>query len=74
MARKPKRPAPQTAPAKARWGRLAVVLVVIAAAAWAVKAARPAKMLSPANPLPAGFRETVANSVKPTGPTMEGMV
>ena len=70
MPKKTKTPAPPAA----RWRSLAVIAIALAAAAWAVKAARPAKGPPPTDALPAGFRETVANSAKPPDPTPEGMV
>ena len=74
MAKKPKAKTPSAAPAKSPWRHLAIIVVAIGAAVWAVKAARPAKSPSPADVLPAGFRETLVNSAPAPGPAPADMV
>ena len=74
MPKKPRLSPPQTAPAKARTGRMAIIALAIAAAVWAVQGARSGKAAAPAKSLPAGFQETVANAAKAPGPAPEGMV
>ena len=53
---------------------LALLAFTLAAAVWVVKSRTPAKAASPADPLPAGFRATVANAATPPGAAPAGMV
>ena len=65
---------PASAPKPGRWPWFALLAFTLAAAVWVVKSRTPAKAASPADPLPAGFRATVANAATPPGVAPAGMV
>ena len=73
----PKKSSARPSPVAPKPGRLpwfALLAFTLAAAVWVVKARTPAKAPSPADPVPAGFRATVANSATPPGAAPVGMV
>ena len=74
MPKKPPTHLSPTAPKPTRLPWFALLAFTLAAAVWVVKSRTTAKAPVAADPLPAGFRETVANSAKPPGAIPDGMV
>jgi formylglycine-generating enzyme required for sulfatase activity len=74
MPKKPKRQSTPAAPGKSRRAWIAGAGTAAIVAIGVVKWLHPANAESPAKPLPAGFRETIANSAAAPGPSPEGMV